>query len=70
MPSLSPVSESSETLTAHAELEPRAGFWPGSALYEAPYPFPGPTSYPGAFTGESLTPLTEGSETLTAMTEA
>lgn len=75
MPSLSPLSESTETLTALPDVAYastiRLGFFPDTALVEAPYPWPGSTSYPGDTTGstvgEQLTALAEGAQTLTVL---
>lgn len=52
----------------------RLGFFPGLALYEAPYPYPGSTSYPGdsiVLSGvlRTLTSLAEGARTLTPLSE-
>lgn len=55
---LTPLSESTETLTSLSE-DPGGGFYPGTSAYDAPYPFPSPTSYPGDTYGPTLTPMTE-----------
>lgn len=75
MPSLTPLAEGTEGLAPLAELTntTRLGFFPNTALVEAPYPWPGSTSYPGDTTGtvgEKLTLLTEDTQTLTLLTEA
>lgn len=77
MPELTPLAAGAETLTPLQELvyvnTTRLGFFPDTALVEAPYPFPSATSYPGDTTGstvgETLTPLTEDTRTLTPLTE-
>ena len=74
MPSLTPITESTETLSTLIELVAsiRLGFFPDSTLVEAPYPYPGATSYPGDTIESGLTgfaAVSEGTETLTVLTE-
>ena len=68
MPSLTPVSEGTETLTSVSE-ETFQGFLPGTVLYRAPYPFPSSTSYPGPKLGQNLQALSESTETLSPLVE-
>lgn len=65
MPSLTPASEATETLTGVRDV----GFYPGTFLYREPFPYPSPTSYPGAEPAPSVTAAIEGTETLTPATE-
>lgn len=70
MPALTAASEATETLTGSSEAAFFPGFYPGTALYVAPYPHPGSTSYPGPKIGAALTQTTEATETLTPATES
>lgn len=67
MPTLTPLSEVAESLTALDVMISTIGFLPGNALYQAPYPFPSSTSYPGGRFG--LIGLTEDAQTLTPLAE-
>lgn len=70
MPSLTLLNESTETLSLLSELASRLGFFPDTTLVEAPYPYPGATSYPGDSLGLSdFVIMSEGTETLTVLTE-
>ena len=66
--SLAPVDELEYASTTHL------GFFPDTALVEAPYPYPGSTSYPGdtvvTTVGHQLGVAPEGSLNLTPRTEA
>ncbi len=55
MPSLTPVTEASESLVALSEgsetldllVERNVGFYPGISLVDAPVPYPSNSTYPG-----------------------
>lgn len=82
---LTPLTEGAEALAVMAEdvldlvalavlaVSTRLGFFPDTALYSAPYPYPSSTSYPGdtITTGLSDTaPMAEDATlTLTPLTE-
>lgn len=74
MPALTQLSEGTENFSLIEELAPslRLGFFPGTSLYSAPYPFPSSTSYPGDTIATGLSDfasISEGTETLTVITE-
>ena len=77
--SLSGLAEGSETLTPLTELADQStthfGFFPGSVLQTAPYPFPSSISYPGdtvvvGSQGLTFDLFPEGTETLVPLLES
>lgn len=67
---LTPVTVDTLSLEAILDAEDISPFFPGTSLYSAPYPFPGPTSYPGSFSQSlDLVSLPVVAETLTVLEE-
>ena len=67
---LVPMSPTTLGMTPQLQPEDYVPFYPDTALYSAPYPFPGAASYPGGLpTSLDLVAQSEGTETLRPLTE-
>ena len=63
MPSLTPLAETTKTLTGLAELVATPALYPSSST------FPGSSTFPSVGSGLSVSGVTEGSKTLTPLSE-